>query len=488
MDDLKFNNTSGSVTAPEVARAPTPKSGVLKSKEPWQYKRVRMAPIVLLEAYLLFTVLLFAFGPWPYPVSNKLALYGFLLAAQLALLLGYRSANGQTPKGSSSFLDLRKVFVVSLVVNILWLKPGLELSLGMGEGGLSFGDLISLIGRGLTNPGELYTERQNALVLAGGSGNLTAYIGILIGPFLWILVPLGVFYWKELSRWMRVGLILYFVGYAVSSIVLAANKGFADALILLTCLWISLNPLVLMRSFRTIARGAAIVVGLLLFTSFFIWGARTRSGGRSVVGCVDADIKITCDEHHPLLLVVPETSKDGVAFLASYFTQGYWALGMALEEPFTWSYGLGNSIFLSGLTGRFLGMYTISDMTYPSQLEKDYGYGRLARWHSFYTWIASDVSFPGTLAVVFIIGRLLALSWIDVLGKQNRLAITVFILLVLMVLYFPANNQVLGFPTTCVSFFTLIPLWLIARKRDMRRSEFHGIHAKRRELLSRKFA
>lgn len=110
---------------------------------------------------------------------------------------------------------------------------------------------------------------------------------------------------------------------------------------------------------------------------------------------------------------------------------------------------------------------TISDLTYPARLEK-FGLRRYADYHTFYVWIASDVSFPGAIIVVFLIGRLLGLVWIDVLRLENPFAVALFPLLILMIFYFPANNQVLGFGPTATAFWAMLVLWMWTGKRARR--------------------
>jgi hypothetical protein len=74
------------------------------------------------------------------------------------------------------------------------------------------------------------------------------------------------------------------------------------------------------------------------------------------------------------------------------------------------------------------------------------------------------VSFPGTLVVVFIIGRLFALSWLDTLRGQNPLAVVAFAQLVVMLYYFPANNQMLQSGEAAASLLGILGAWLFTRR------------------------
>src|SRR5207302_1373164 len=105
------------------------------------------------------------------------------------------------------------------------------------------------------------------------------------------------------------------------------------------------------------------------------------------------------------------------------------------------------------------------DRPYPMRVETHTGWDAYGHWSAFYAWIASDVSFPGTLLLLALLGRGLALSWLDTVDGANPFAIGVFGLLVLMLAYIPANNQIFQNGESAVGFVGLIALWLLTRRR-----------------------
>ena len=143
--------------------------------------------------------------------------------------------------------------------------------------------------------------------------------------------------------------------------------------------------------------------GLIVFFANSMVG---RSGGQTIPFYIGTT-GVIADEDNLLIAFLPDSSKGVGSMFISYLTQGYYALSMALDEPFVPCYGIGNSYFFTGLSRRFLGPTTISDRTYPARLET-YGWDRFGKWHTFYTWVASDVSFPGVLLVMVLVGRLFA--------------------------------------------------------------------------------
>jgi hypothetical protein len=144
-----------------------------------------------------------------------------------------------------------------------------------------------------------------------------------------------------------------------------------------------------------------------------------------------------------------------------YLTQGYYGFGLCLQLPFVPCWGVGNSVFLSGYAEKLVGIGTVTERTYPSRAEREFGPSMgPGRWHSVYPWLASDFTFPGVALVMFLIGHLLAKTWIDVLGGENVVALILFTFLIITVFYFPANNQVVQNSAQCVPFYvTLIAWW-----------------------------
>src|ERR1035441_388829 len=115
-----------------------------------------------------------------------------------------------------------------------------------------------------------------------------------------------------------------------------------------------------------------------------------------------------------------------------------------MREPFEFCYGVGNSYFFEGLTRKLVAS-PIINRSYPARIET-YGWNRYERWHSLYTWLASDVSFYRVVVLMFLVGRLLARVWLDVVVNKDPMAVSLFPLLIMMLYYAPANNQVLAFP------------------------------------------
>jgi lipid-A-disaccharide synthase-like uncharacterized protein len=88
-------------------------------------------------------------------------------------------------------------------------------------------------------------------------------------------------------------------------------------------------------------------------------------------------------------------------------------------------------------------------------------------WATIYPWIASDVGFPGTVAVMFLIGLLLGRVWVDVLGGQNPWAVMLLGQILLLMYYIPAHNKVMQAGEGVVAFWVLGLAWVLAGRRAL---------------------
>ncbi len=140
---------------------------------------VRFLPIIFFLTYLNFTVLLFAFGPWPWPVRNGTKLYIFLGSAHFALLLGYLRGIRKPPRDYSGIWSIGSIIRTSLVVNLLMLGPTALARTGSG--------IPDIVG-GLIDPGSAYSE---ASIWRSDSTEtlLIEYARIILGPLLFLSIP-----------------------------------------------------------------------------------------------------------------------------------------------------------------------------------------------------------------------------------------------------------------------------------------------------------
>jgi hypothetical protein len=414
---------------------------------------VRLLPIIFFMAYLSFSVWLFAFGPWAWPVDNAATLYLFLGCAHTALLFGYLSAAFTRPRGYRGRWSLKQLLLASLTVNLLLLLP---------TSAYRTGRAIPDVFKGLSSPGETYFVTN---VARGQGGGPAEYARILLGPLLWLLLPLIVFYWHQVPRLVRFVAAISIAGFLAIYVAIGTNKAIADFVILAPCLIVASACA---GRFRLTRRRVAIVSAVSIASAvlFFLFFSNTQLGrlGKSDSVGYMQNIGLRADPDNILVRDASPNVKIGVLGLTAYVTQGYYGLSLALDEPFVPMFGVGNSMFLYFNAVKITGDSRIANLPYPVRVERSRGWGAYETWISIYPWLASDVSFPGTIVVVFFIGRILAMTWLDTVRGENPFAVAMLAQLILMLFYFPANNQMLGSGEALTAFYGVAILWLITRQ------------------------
>lgn len=413
--------------------------------------RVRLFPIIFFLSYLTFTVLLFAFGPWRYPMAKTGQLYFFLALAHLALLLGYLSAIFRAPAVSRYRLNYGTLVVISSVVALLVFLP---------TSAARTGHAIPRVVEGLNDPGVAYAA---SLRLREAETGFAEYLRILLGPILALSFPLTWFAFRRLTPLQRMLGITAMLSTVILFIAMGTNKAIADTVLLIP--WMVWAGHLASVSRVTRKFGLLIAaVALLGFTGFLMFFTKTtagRAGSITVAGIlpttgayVDTENKLTKD--------LPDSAAIGVYGLTHYLSSGYYAVYLSLKTPFVPCYGVGNSMFLYRQVARVSGDKSILRRPYPVRIEQ-YGWDAYGLWSSIYPWLASDVSFPGVILVVFLIGRLFAMSWLDSIGGANPLAVVTFAHFIIMLFYFPANNQLMQSGQDFTAFWVILALWLFLR-------------------------
>jgi len=414
---------------------------------------IRIFPIIFFITYLSFTVFLFAKGPWLWPIRDGTKLYSFLAFAHLALFLGYLSASFQNPKGYFGKWNIKRIMKVTLIFNLLLIIPTT-----ISRTGSMFPD----VAYGFTNPG-------NAYMLHGfhhqEGSRIIEYIRILFGPLLFIILPLTVFYWKQLKPIIRLLSSLCIIASVSIFISMGTNKGFADAVLLIPWIVLArhLSGYLRLKLRHLTITIMALAIAFSIFLLFFTRTQLSRPGSATKTAYF-AQIDMHADLNNPIVRYLPQELEVLILSLSCYITQGYYGLYSSLEVPYLPMFGVGNSMFSYRQAARITGNEEIMYLPYPTRIS-EFGWDAYGNWSTIYPWIASDVSFPGTILVVFLIGRLFALSWLDTLKGSNPFAVAMFAQFLIMLFYFPANNQCMQSGEGFTAFWGILILWLFTRHK-----------------------
>jgi len=324
------------------------------------------------------------------------------------------------------------------------------------------GSALPNVGQALVDPGSAYAT---TMALRDSGTPIIEYVRMSLGPFTVLLLPVIVFYWPYVKPLYCVIGAVVILGTVAMFVAMGTNKAIVDTVLVLPWLLFSAHcaRLVHFNLKGIFSVGIASMLLLIGCFSFFASTMSTRAGSPASHGYFP-NVGMYADPTNVMLTNESSLLKAGALGLDSYITQGYYALYLCLKEPFVPMFGVGNSLFLTHQAARVTHDPGIMRLPYPARIEK-YGWDELALWSSIYPWIASDVSFPGTIVVVFLIGRIFALSWLDTLDGTNPFAVTLFTEFVVMLFYFPANNQLLQSGEGLTGFLGILCLWGLTRRK-----------------------
>ena len=306
---------------------------------------------------------------------------------------------------------------------------------------------ISSIIYALSNSGDVYHNAIEITQVAQFS-----LFWLLLEPIRWAAIPLGICNWRRIGKGLRMIVILTVIIEVLAWLGIGTRKGLFDVIVMIFFFSIANSPQWITDKSKRRKLVIIGVVALFAFLFYFIVSNMSRGGFEiEEVNSITLHqtIRPYYENHLPYWLVYSLTQ------IQSYLCQGYYALSKGLEmgiKPIT----LGGSGWFTIMLMRKVG-YDPEPGIYMVALEQ-FGIDRHVNWHTIYLWLANDLTFIGVPFFIFIVGYLFAVSWRDVLYGKNQTAIPFFALMLIMVFYFYANNQVMSFSFMPFVFWTIIYL------------------------------
>lgn len=410
--------------------------------------KIQFIPIVFLMIWLLSTIFFFEFGPYSYPVENKNLLYFYLGGVHLALFIGYiRGAK-------VNILDPIKKYKVKGILNVFMIGSALFLLINLPNFISNISNIFSVI------DGNIFAIRST-YVLTGGGGQWNDYISIFLYFFINSFLILTLYYWESINFPVRCFFIISLGFIFLSSVTIAGRSGTFNALIVIT---FSLIAAYFSGTIKKKNVRKYLLVSSLLFVFFFIY-LNFISSARLPNGAFETHTPLPVgkmNEHSIFFQVIPEFFYPVVFSGIQYISHGYYGLSLSLEKPFIGiTFGTGQSMFLARNFARVFN-FDISYLSYPSRvaLENNFPYVDMTA----YPGIASDVTFIGSIFVIFILGYLLALAWKDILIKHNPFAVVVFVTFSTIIVFLPMHS-VIQDGNGIVNFFMALILWWFKREK-----------------------
>ncbi len=420
----------------------------------------RLFPLLLIQGYLWLSLFLYAYGPWQWPMREPDKFFTFVIACHIAIAAGYMAVAHCRPRA----LTLRwrgSSMVYWAIVASLAVLP----LTCFARTGHWMPDLAG----SLANPGEAYLE---AHLYAEQNTNFAAYLRILLSPLLVMLFPMVAYYWSRLSAMVRVIAVVLGVWVILLSIATGQRRDIADLLITipLVCIasnWAKVSQI--SRASRTILL-TILIAGIGAFLTYFAYSHVSRVGAGTAMYAVNPATHQAPDRDNPILDSVPETFQPGFLAFANYMTTGYYGLSLSLDRDERPMYGFGHSMFLTRNYERFTGDKSFIKRSLPVQISDADGFKYPTYWCTAYPYFMNDLGPIGTVVMMFMVGVLFALSWIDVIGGKNPFSVAMFWLVIVMLVYLPATNRMLQDGEGVFAFYTWLVLFLYHRMAYSRRA------------------
>ncbi|MDD3029615.1 MAG: hypothetical protein PHS57_04975, partial [Alphaproteobacteria bacterium] len=332
-------------------------------------------------------------------------------------------------------------------------------------------------------PGKAYAE----MLHVAQTGNVTlrrafSLIAATFAPFVFCAVPFGLMMWEKLRRWEKGLLVLAFFCPVVFSTLRGTDKETADVVLALLLVTLVKGAQFLIHGKAEVSRRVVggLVLVTLVGTLFAGISFEEKKKARYRDACSPAFLleqawtpqKLRAEENNVLtekdiddVRKIVTSSPFGMA--TAYLAQGYYGLSLTLNHTFEPMYGLGHSpVLMMYVAPRVSADFPNRSYLYKGAQE---GWSDKSHWSTIVAWLANDISFYGVPFFFLIFGFFWARAWRETVEANSLLSLPFFCLGGILLLYFPANNQLAG---TLGSYATTIfwfLLWVGARFAPLRR-------------------
>lgn len=423
---------------------------------------LKYKPLSLIYFYIILTLSITFWGPIEYYNYNYLPVILFILLVLIAVFLGYFSSinyslkltrtrtedNVTAEKKNNKKLILIFIKISIIVALILEVSLFIENIQVLNVGGVK--DIIDRI----RNVGDTYREVLQLQRETTGTNTLVQFV-TLFGITKQVAIVGTFFYRNELKSFKKITYLFLAILILDTLAFNGQQKLFADLFIY----FVSIMYIKQIHLMKKIRKGIIVIVGVFIIIAFgFIQLSRAEAYGYSFTSFSNAFFSYDSDH---IFFAFGDSIGGAVSALLYYFSGGYYGLSKSITIPFEWTYGLGNSIALSSYATQYLGTTFMGDYTYVARAEEFTGYPALQYWSTIFPWLASDLTFPGTIVLMFFISRLYARTWLESIEKYNILSVLLFTRLNILWAFLPANNQLMQTRESTIATIVLFVIWII---------------------------
>lgn len=415
-------------------------------------------PLNIFLIYIVTTMLLHFLGPWDYDDVKPLPVIIYMFFVLVFFYVGYISVISKNKIIKTSFE--KKIKYNQKLYNYVLIGLYLQIFLIILV-------LIEHILRGNVsldgfNPGKNYAEAlERNKDLETQTSSITVQIKTILAPLFYFVNIFIIFHFNSLKLKIKIFFFIFILtNIFINMLVKGAQKDIFDIFLIITSVLLlkSYGNPTLFSKFKKISLIGVIFIFFLF--AFIQYSRLLAYGATDFIGNDYAHL----NRDNFLFDIFGFEIGIGLSILISYISQGYQGLSYCLQLPFEWTFGFGNSFALSGYLEQYLGIENGLENSYPFRMESEYGLDATMYWHTAFPWLASDITFPGVVLLMFFMGRTYAKTLIESIQYSDPLSITLFYFLNVFLIYLPANNQLMQTREMMIGFVVIFVLWMLKRK------------------------
>jgi hypothetical protein len=409
-------------------------------------------------AYSVFILIALLIGPVKYANMNYQLIFLFLLPLlilfQVAFIFGAKGKlypvslkNAQDYKLSSFLKSLIYLgFVISLKMWFVFIISGKSLS--------------------LSSMGENYVDSYDGYVRGNAQIGIVYLYNIFESSFITISLLIIFTSYSRLKGKIKLFSVFIIFTYVLINVVGSGKQKYLGDVIIFI-LYSYFLHLAINRTVIPIKKvfSYALLFTLVLGLFSYILSSRYSALGISGENIIDKIHPLMYwDKESMIIVLFGDTLGFPLGMFLGYFSNGLYGLNLAMQLPFEWTYFLGNSYSLSKIVEVAAGEPgIILDQSYPFRAES-VGWG-LGKWHSLFSWLASDFTFPGVIVLGGFFGFVYGRIWLRAVQGNNYFAKPLFVYLSLGVVFSFSNNQIMHTLSGVITLFILSFFYYASAKR-----------------------
>ncbi len=416
-------------------------------------------PLLLVLGYVVATFALFLLWPinWPiYNAADWARLIGYVGLCFAAVIVAALTGSAGATRVTAPLPFTTVLLVTGALISALLLTPSCQAYTGRAPW-----EVLDA----LRDQGGAYRRLQVQLLATTGERNTIVALRALAAPLTYAVVPLGIIRWRTIGWLGRAAVGVVAATNVVFSIMRGTDKEIADLFIVgasAACVAFGRSRALGQQGFALVRRywkwGLLAAVFVFMAQGLFTERKDERLGGDSIsrsAVCANSS-RICADLDNPWIAWLPLRQRFGVTFFILSTCSGYYGLELALEKPFDSALGVGHSpaalsVYEAATGDVSLHLRTFTYRNGGDRWPEDY------YWSTLMTWIANDVGFPATVPVLGLLAFLWGLWWREAAAGMSDPAAVLFAVATTMMVYLPANNQVLA----SYDGYAILAAWLV---------------------------